>query len=157
MAENQNDEHRDGDVLNATEGRPERRSGADERRGREHRDEPQDWTGRMPPSPRETQSTEKAESPMADAESTDMMDMAPRTKPGQRSGNVEAAEAMTKWFTKIFATTTSTAAARPPSSSVSFVTTAITAKTPSTRRATKTALTASLSLQGAQSCVPVTR
>ena len=42
-------------------------------------------------------------------------------------------------------------------SSVSFVTTAMTVKTPSTSRATKTALTASLSLQAAQSCVPVTR
>ena len=42
----------------------------------------QDWTGRVPP-PRETQSMEKAESPMADADRMDMMDMKTLRKAGQ--------------------------------------------------------------------------
>ena len=54
-----------------------------------------DWTGRVPPL-RVMQSMEKAESPMADADRIDMMDMNAWMKGGQCSGNVAAAEAMTK-------------------------------------------------------------
>ena len=54
-----------------------------------------DWTGRVPPL-RVMQSMEKAESPMADADRMDMMDMKTLRKAGQWSGNVAAAEAMTK-------------------------------------------------------------
>ena len=87
---------------------------------------------------------------MADADRMDMMDMKTLRKAGQCSGNVAAADAITKWFMVIFATTTSTAAAFPPSARVSFVTALMTASTPRSSRSTNMALTPSFSLQGTQ-------
>ena len=113
------------------------------------RDQRPGLTGRVPP-PRVMQSMEKAESPMADADRMDMMDMKTLRKAGQCSGNVAAAEAITKWFMVIFATTTSTGAACPPSASVSFVTAPMTTRTPRSSNSTKIALTPSLSLQRTQ-------
>ena len=96
---------------------------------------------------------------MAEADMMDMVDMSVLTEAGHRSGYFAAAEAMTKWFTAIFAAATFTVPAldRPAALIVALVTAPTSPSRNRTGRTTMRMLTYRFVWQGRHRYFPSAR